>query len=242
MVALSRRGQDVLTVLLAASGIGLLSVVWASTAPGDDAQPPQQTSPSAAVTPAEVTPTAPNTPKAPRPTDAKGAFVEDFEDGLDNWEVVGSAAVTDETASQGRRSATLTSTECGGDAVSRPLPVDAGATYRLRTDYRTDGDGGYLGLDLYDADGTRLREVWLIGDGGAPTHGDVRWDYNVDEQDASDLAVWARYTARYPMPDGVAAVRIKIEDWGCGGLPDDPAAAPVYFDRIRWTLDPEGAA
>jgi len=234
MAALTRRGQDVVTVVLAAAGIGLLSVVWAATAPGDDTKTDQ-----AATSSAEATPT-----QAPAKTPAanqQGAFVEDFEDGLDQWDEVGSAAITDETAAQGRRSVTLTSTECGGDAVSRAIPVEAGSTYRLRTDYRTDGDGGYIGLDLYDADGKRLPEKWLIGDGGSATIGDVRWDFNVDQRDAEDLVVWARYTARYTIPDGVASVRLKLEDWGCGGLPDDPATAPVFFDRIRWTLDSKRA-
>jgi hypothetical protein len=247
MVALTRRGQDVLTVVLAASGIGLLSVTWALTARGDS-EPDPETSVSAGATPTEATPESLESPESPESQGAteqqngRPAFVEDFENGLSQWRVVGSAAITDETSSHGRRSATLTSAECGGDAFSRPVAVEPGSTYRLQTDYRTDGDGGYVGLDQYDADGKRLREWWLIGDGGTPTQGDVRWRYNVDERDPKELGVWRQYTADYEVPDGVASVTIKIEDWGCGGLPDDPARAPVYFDRISWTLLSDGPA
>jgi len=229
MVALTRRSQDVLTVLLAAVGIGL-SVTVALTAQGDpdrDPEPPL----SAGGTPTE------STPDAPEPQDNRQAFVDDFENGLGQWRVVGSAAITDETASHGKRSVTLTSAECGGDAFSRPLEVESGSTYRLSTDYRTEGDGGYIGLDQYDPHGKRLGEWWLIGDGGPPTNGDVRWRYTVDQRESDALGVWGHYTARYDVPRNVASVRIKIEDWGCGGLPDDPATAPVFFDRILWTLD-----
>jgi len=230
MVALTRRGQDVLTVVLAAGGIALLSVGWAATAPGDDPPPEQDAPVSAGATPTDE-PTKP-----PRARKVQPAFVDDFESGLDQWRVVGSTRITDSTSSQGRRSAMLTSTKCGGDAFTRPVPVRAGSTYRLRTDYRTDGDGGFIGLSQFSADGTDLAEKWLIGDGGAPTDGGVRWRYNVDERDPDDLEVWGSYTATYVIPEGVASVSIKIEDWGCGGLPDDPATSPVYFDRISWTL------
>jgi len=244
MVALTRRGQDVLTVVLAASAIGALSVTWALTAQGD-ADPDQEAPVSAAATPAEPTPESresPASPAAPKGRGDRPAFVEDFESGLGQWRTVGSAAITDETSSHGRRSATLTSAECGGDAFSRPLAVEPGSTYRLRTDYRTDGDGGYIGLDQYDADGKRLKEWWLLGDGGTPTEGDVRWRYNVDERDPKELGVWRHYTADYQVPDAVTSVTIKIEDWGCGGLPDDPARAPVYFDRMSWSLVSPGPA
>jgi hypothetical protein len=30
-------------------------------------------------------------------------------------------------------------------------------------------------------------------------------------------------------------VSVKVEDWGCGGLPDDPEGAGVFFDVIKWT-------
>src|SRR4051794_32619954 len=143
MAAPPRRGPEVVTGRAGPPRIGLPSVVWAATAPGDDTKADQAATSSAGSTPTQA---PAKTPAAKQ----QGAFVEDFEDGLDQWDEVGSAAITDETASQGRRSVTLTSTECGGDAVSRAIPVDAGSRYRLRTDYRTDGDGGYIGLDLYD--------------------------------------------------------------------------------------------
>ncbi len=240
MVAFTRRRQDVLTLLLAAAFIAVISVVWASTTTDDDPGSRQDAPASSSSRPTEGTSESADPkseePEREEPRRERPLFVEDFEGGLDGWDVVGSAVVTDETSSQGRRSATLTSTECGGDAFSRLVPVDAGSTYRLRTDYRTDGGGGYIGVSLYDADGAELGEKWLIGDGGTRTPGDVRWRYHVDAREPGDLGVWARYSTRYRVPDGVASVAVKVEDWGCGGLPDDPAAAPVYFDRISWTL------
>jgi hypothetical protein len=150
--------------------------------------------------------------------------------------------ITDVTAAEGRRSATFTDTVCRGDAYSRRIPVDAGSVYRLSADYRTEGDGGYLGLALYDAAGEEVGEQWLMGDGAFPTYEDVRWRYNIDSRDPDDLGSWGRYTTEYAVPRRVASVSIKIEDWGCGGLPDDPRAAPVYFDRIVWTSTAEQRA
>jgi Carbohydrate binding domain len=251
MVALTRRAQDVLTVALAAAAIGGMSVGWAATAPGDEAPANDEARGSDEAPAGEDTPSAEDTGPSPEPTPTEAvpepprrnrerpSFAEDFEQGLDRWSVVGSAAVTDETSSHGQRSVTLTSTACRGDAYSRPIQVEAGSTYRFSTEYRTDGGGGYVGLDLYDAAGGEIDEEWLIGDGGFPTYQDVRWRYNVDERDPDDLRVWGHYTASYQVPEPVASVQIKIEDWGCGGLPDDPAGAPVYFDRIRWTLVPD---
>jgi len=219
-----RRSADAVVVALAVAGICLLTVAWAAFARDDDpAGSDDQT-----LLGAEVIPKAPRS----RPAKSQPAFAEDFERGTGQWRDIGSAVLTDTTAAEGRRSATLTSTACRGDAVSRPVTVESGSTYRLSTDYRTEGDGGYIGVDLYDADGGDAGEQWLIGDGGFPTYEDVRWDYNVDARDPGDLGTWQRYSTRYVIPKGVAAVAVKIEDWGCGGLPDDPASAPVHFDRI----------
>ena len=233
MFTLGRRAADALAVALAVAGITLLTALWAATT-GDDA-------PAAAgrgdLAGAEVVPE--NTPRA-RERSAP-AFAEDFEGGWDQWRKVGSAVTTDVTAAEGRQSATFTETACRSDALSRRIPVDAGSSYRVTADYRTEGDGGYLGLALYDADGKEVGEQWLMGDGGFPTYEDVRWRYNLDSRDPDDLASWARYTTHYVIPRRVASVSVKIEDWGCGGLPDDPAATPVYFDRIVWTPSPGGA-
>lgn len=163
------------------------------------------------------------------------AFVDNFEAGLRQWDNPGSAVVTASTAAQGRQAVTFTETACGGDAFSRLIPVTSGMTYRIHTAYRTDGGGGYIGVSLYDATRTEVGEQWLIGDGGYPTYADVRWRYNVDEQRPQDLHHWATYSADYPIPAGVTYVAIKIEDWGCGGLPDDPLHLGVSFDAIRWT-------
>ena len=231
MFTIGRRGADALAVGLAVAAISLLAVLWAATA-GDDA-------PAAAdggdLVGAQVIPSTP----PPRERRAP-AFAEDFEGGWDQWRKVGSAVTTDATAAQGRQSATFTSTACRSDALSRRLPVEGGSTYRLSADYRTEGDGGYIGLALYDADGAEVGEQWLMGDGGFPTYENVRWRYNVDSRDPDDLASWGRYTTRYVIPRRVASVSLKLEDWGCGGLPDDPATAPVYFDRIIWRSIPAG--
>jgi hypothetical protein len=218
------RRADAVVVALAVAGIILLTVAWAATAGNGEAAG----SNGDTLLGAEVIPNVPRTRTEP-------AFAEDFESGLRQWPEVGSAVTTDLTAAEGRRSAVLTSTACHGDALSRRIPVEAGSTYRLRTDYRTEGDGGYIGVDLFDADDTEVGEQWLIGDGGFPTYAEARWRYNVDDRDSDDLGSWARYSTRYVVPDGIASVAVKIEDWGCGGLPDDPSTAPVYFDRILLT-------
>ncbi len=225
MFAGGRRRADALVVALAVAGICILTVAWTAFAGDDD-----PSGAGGALLGAEVIPDEPRDRVRDEPV-----FVEDFEHGFDQWAEVGSASITDLTAAEGQHSATLTSTACRGDAFSRPVPVDAGSTYRLRTSYRTEGDGGYIGLELYDGDGAEVGEQWLIGDGGFPTYDDVRWRYQVDAQDPADLASWARYSTTYVVPQGVAAVAVKIEDWGCGGLPDDPTGAPVHFDRIRLT-------
>lgn len=165
------------------------------------------------------------------------AFVENFEHGLGQWMNPGSALITRVTAAQGRKSVTLTSSVCGGDAFTRLIPVKPGAKYLLHTAYLTNGGGGYIGVSLYDRTRTEVGEQWLIGDGGFPTFADVRWAYNVDRQRPTDLHRWARYSAEYPIPDGIAFVSVKIEDWGCGGLPDDPQGAGVFFDAIKWTRE-----
>src|SRR3712207_5225191 len=123
---------------------------------------------------------------------------------MDGWRETGSAVTTDLTAAEGRQSVTLTSTACRGDAFSRRIPVDPGSRYRLSTDYRTEGDGGYVGLALYAADGSEVGEQWLIGDGGFPTYDDARWRYHVDARDPGDLGSWARYSTEYVIPPGVA--------------------------------------
>lgn len=213
-----------MVIALAVAAICILTVAWAAVTRDDDAAGSRDQ----ALIGAEVIPKAPPT----RPVKIRPLFAEDFEHGTRQWRAMGSAELTDLTAAEGERSATLTSTACRSDAVSRPVRVEAGATYRLRTDYRTEGDGGYLGLELYDADGRDIGEQWLIGDGGFPTYEGVRWDYNVDARDPGDLGTWKRYSTTFVVPKGVATASIKIEDWGCGGLPDDPASAPVYFDSI----------
>lgn len=225
MIRVSRRGTDVVVVALAVAGILLLTVAWAATGGDDHAAGPDDHT----LLGAEVIPNAPRPSKTPA---SEPAFAEDFESGLGQWTKVGSAVTTRRTAAEGRRSALLTSTACHGDAISRRIQVDAGSTYRVRTDYRTEGDGGYLGVDLFNADGSEVGEQWLIGDGGFPTYANVRWRYNVDQRDTSDLRTWGRYSTDYVVPRGIASVSVKIEDWGCGGLPDDPASTPVYFDHI----------
>src|SRR5688572_12379990 len=130
MDPVTRRGANAVAVLLAASGIGILSLGWALTSAGSDTVvgaeviPPEASSPEAS--PSEETPPTPRVERDPPP------FADSFEQGLDRWRVVGSAVTTEETASRGSRSATLTSPACRGDAFSRRVPVDAGATYRLR--------------------------------------------------------------------------------------------------------------
>jgi hypothetical protein len=234
MVTLGRRGADVLAVGLAVAGITLLSALWAATA-GNDAPAPADGKDLAS---AQVTPgAAAGREKRER---SAPAFAEDFEGGLGQWREVGSTVITGATAAEGRRSATFTATACRGDAYSRRLPVEAGSVYRLSADYRTEGDGGYLGLALYDAAGDEVGEQWLMGDGAFPTYENVRWRYNIDSRDPDDLASWGRYTTRYVIPRRVDSVSIKLEDWGCGGLPDHPRTTPVYFDRIIWTSAPEG--
>jgi hypothetical protein len=233
MFSFGRRGADLLAVALAVAGIGLLTAVWAATIGKDATAATDRDELVGEVIPVEAT-----------PQDRRGrggeppSFVEDFENGLRQWRKIGSAATTDLTAAEGRRSVTLTSTACREDAFTRPIPVEPGSTYRLSTDYRTEGDGGYVGLTLYAADGSELGEQWLIGDGAFPTYDDVRWRYNVDSRDPGDLGSWSRYTTTYVIPRRVASVAVKIEDWGCGGLPDDPSSAPVYLDHIVWAPAP----
>ena len=161
-------------------------------------------------------------------------FRENFEDGLGQWRTLGSATVSGSTSSQGHYSLTFTAAACRGDIFSKPLRVSPGATYRLTTDYATAGGGGYIGLDLLDARQDLLGEQWLIGDGGFPTYGDQKWNYNIEQGDPGDLNTWQKYRAENTIPINVRWVVVKIEDWGCGGLIDDPSTHPVYFDNISW--------
>jgi len=108
-----------------------------------------------------------------------------------------------------------------------PFPVEPGRQYFLHVAYRTEGGGGYIGVDLFDADHIRLAEQWLIGDGGDASNLST-WDCNVSSCDASNLGTWKTYIQPYVIPAGVQFIDIKIEDYD-RGLPNGP---PVFFDSI----------
>jgi len=99
----------------------------------------------------------------------------------------------------------------------------------LQVAYMTKGGGGYIGLDLYDVNGTYLGEQWLIGDGSFPDLS--TWDYWIGNTNPALLNVWKVYQQPYTIPANVYSVRVKTEDY-VNGLPNDPTNHGVFFDDI----------
>lgn len=158
-------------------------------------------------------------------------FSEDFESGLGQWILLNGLMVTTDRPFAGSNCGTFAFPTTGSFADrSELLPVVAGERYLLEVAYRTDGGGGYIGIDKFDPAKNRLGEQWLIGDGDDPSNLST-WDCNVTNCPPSALGTWKVYRQEYTMPAGVGFIDIKIEDFA-GGLPNGP---PVCFDSIKWS-------
>lgn len=164
-------------------------------------------------------------------------FFEDFENNLTQWTTIGSMAITNTNAYAGSYSQTFQSVQLGGDVRSNIFPVTPGQTYYLHVAYMTLGDGGYIGIDRFNNFQYYIDEQWLIGDGGWPFTL-AMFDYNVINMDQSKIGVWKVYSQPYTIPTDTYFIRIKTEDWGGGGLPDDPMNNGVFFDNIEWSTSP----
>ena len=160
-------------------------------------------------------------------------FFEDFESGLGAWDIRNGLITTSDRPFEGSfcGSFTFQTTGSFADRTADKFPVVAGQQYMLEVAYRTDGGGGYIGIDKFGSAGNALGEQWLIGDGGDPSNLST-WDCNVVDCPSSAIGVWKTYHQAYEIPAGVSFVDIKIEDFR-GGLPNGP---PICFDNISWSI------
>lgn len=159
---------------------------------------------------------------------AEVLFSEGFESGLSQWTNTFTLTTTSAQAHSGFRSATFTGTTTGSSAPHTvTFAVVPGEVHVLQVAYRTEGAGGYIGIDKFDSSMNAIGEQWLIGD-GADASAPGTWDCNTTSCPPTSLNTWKVYSQTFAMPAGVSFIDIKIEDFA-GGLPNGPR---VYIDDI----------
>lgn len=166
---------------------------------------------------------------------AEVLFSEYFESGLGQWIPFNGLTVTADRPFEGSFCGKFEFPTTGSFADrTQKFAVVPGGRYVLDVAYRTDGGGGYIGIDKFDAAMTPLGEQWLIGDGDDPSNLST-WDCNVANCPGSAVGIWKVYSQEFTIPAGVQFIDIKIEDFA-GGLPNGPG---ICFDNIKWsTLGP----
>ena len=160
-------------------------------------------------------------------------FFDDFENGLGQWEVIGSSVISNQQGFDDLSSQTFTRIVGGGDAFAQLFQVTPGQTNYLHVAYMTLGGHGFIGVLFFDEDRQDVEGgAWLIG--GAASSGALSlFDYNESSNNSEDLGQWKVYTQPYEIPEGAFFAQIRTEHF----LGSDPINQGVFFDNIEWSSE-----